>query len=375
MKHGLKDIARDILGLPLRSNFLRRNEYWANRNITFELKRGECLGVIGRNGAGKSTLLKMLNGIILPDEGMITVKGKVGALIEVGAGFHPLLTGRENIYINAAILGLSKKEIDRRFDEIVDFAQIEFFLDAPVKTYSSGMYVRLGFAVAAYLQPDILLIDEILAVGDIGFQSRCLHRISYLLEHGTAILFVSHQMSLIDKISNLVLLLQSDELPQLGSPSVMIDAYRRLLIREPHRVSRHDHPKLRITRVKIYGKDGLEPCPGEHLVVEAEYACEVELWGYPSFAIHRGSGEQIAACRADRDGHGLVHFCPPGGHFGLNINDNPLAAGEYSISVRIFDKNGIAPLVNHQASYPFIVTGGEDTIGWIHLSYEWHNAQ
>ena len=168
---------------------LRTKEFWAVNNVSFELKRGECLGLIGRNGAGKTTLLKMLNGLIKPDAGRIEMRGRVGALIALGAGFNPILTGRENIYVNGSVLGLTKKEIGAKLDEIVDFAEIGDFIDTPVQNYSSGMAVRLGFAVASSIRPDVLLIDEVLAVGDISFVLRCLNRVSELLPT-TAVVFV-----------------------------------------------------------------------------------------------------------------------------------------------------------------------------------------
>src|SRR5438270_5108779 len=178
MKYTAADVMRDTLGLRGANDRLRKSEFWAVKDLSFKLERGECLGLIGANGAGKSTLLKMLNGIIRPDSGAIRMKGRVGALIEVGAGFHPLLTGRENIYINGTILGMSRREIDRKFDAIVDFSGLDAgVLDAPVKSYSSGMYVRLGFSIAAHCEPDILLIDEVLAVGDVTFQSACLRKL------------------------------------------------------------------------------------------------------------------------------------------------------------------------------------------------------
>src|SRR5215471_18813196 len=157
-----------------RSNHFRSNTFWALRNVSFELKQGELLGIIGRNGAGKSTLLKILSRITEPTEGVADIRGRVRSLLEVGTGFHPELTGRENIYLNGAILGMKRAEIARKFDEIVTFAEIEKFIDTPVKWYSSGMYTRLAFSVAAHLEPDILIVDEVLAVGDIGFQQRCL---------------------------------------------------------------------------------------------------------------------------------------------------------------------------------------------------------
>ncbi len=192
MLYGMEDISRDLLHLPNHSDKLRKDEFWAVDDVSFEVKRGECLGIIGRNGAGKSTLLKMLNGIILPDKGKITIKGKVGALIEVGAGFHPMLTGRENVYVNGAILGMSKREIDKKFDEIVAFAELEEFIDMPVKHYSSGMYVRLGFAILAHIDVDVLIIDEALSVGDSSFQHKSYQRIKEFLKRGVTLLFVSH---------------------------------------------------------------------------------------------------------------------------------------------------------------------------------------
>jgi len=178
MFYGVHDIGRNMVGLSAHSERLRDGEFWAVDDVSFELKKGETLGIIGPNGSGKTTLLKMLNGIFWPDKGKITVRGRVGALIAVGAGFHPLLTGRENININGAILGMSKKEINEKFDDIVEFADIGDFIDYPVKFYSSGMYVRLGFAVAVHCKPDILLVDEVLAVGDLGYTFKCYRKIS-----------------------------------------------------------------------------------------------------------------------------------------------------------------------------------------------------
>ena len=195
MLYSMGDVCRDAIGIRGASEKLRDGEFWAVSDVSFALDRGECMGLIGANGAGKSTLLKMLNGIIRPDTGAIRMAGRVGALIEVGAGFHPLLTGRENIYINGTILGMSRREIDRKFDAIVDFSGLDAgVLDAPVKTYSSGMYVRLGFSIAAHCEPDILLIDEVLAVGDVMFQSACLRKLHELRKQGKTFILVSHNL-------------------------------------------------------------------------------------------------------------------------------------------------------------------------------------
>ena len=230
MLYGLQDITRNMFGRPNDGTNLRLNEFWAVNNVSFELKRGECLGLIGPNGSGKSTLLKMLNGIIMPDKGRIEIKGKVGALIEVGAGFHPMLSGRENIYVNGAILGLSKQKIISKFDEIVDFAEIEDFLDTPVKHYSSGMYVRLGFAIAAQMELDILLIDEVLAVGDEGFQTKCLNKIGELKKNGVAIVFVSHNMHTVSTFTNRVIVMENSTHREFSNVSEGINAYRKLFL-------------------------------------------------------------------------------------------------------------------------------------------------
>jgi lipopolysaccharide transport system ATP-binding protein len=206
---------------------LRPKEFWAVHDVNFELRRGECLGLIGRNGAGKTTLLKMLNGLIKPDAGRIEMRGRVGALIALGAGFNPILTGRENIYTNASVLGLSKKETDAKLDEIIDFAEIGEFIDTPVQNYSSGMSVRLGFAVASSIRPDILLIDEVLAVGDISFVLRCLNRISDILPT-TAIVFVSHSMQFVSRICTSALLMNHGQTEYSGDDvSKAIELYSK----------------------------------------------------------------------------------------------------------------------------------------------------
>ena len=207
--YGMKDLGSEILGgSRCKSIDLRHGEFWAINDVSFELKRGECLGLIGRNGAGKTTLLKMINGLIKPDRGRIEMQGRVGALIALGAGFNPILTGRENIFVNASVLGLRKKEVDDKFNEIVDFAEIWDFIDAPVQTYSSGMQVRLGFAIAAVLvRPDILLLDEVLAVGDMGFKIKCLNAVREIMNE-TAVVFVSHTMQFVSQFCNRIMVME-----------------------------------------------------------------------------------------------------------------------------------------------------------------------
>lgn len=200
---------------------------WALKDVSFEVKQGEVVGIIGRNGAGKSTLLKILSRITEPTEGEVRLHGRVGSLLEVGTGFHPELTGRENIYLNGTILGMKRAEIDRKFDEIVAFAEIEKFLDTPVKRYSSGMYVRLAFAVAAHLEPEILVVDEVLAVGDVAFQKKCLGKMGEVAQGGRTVLFVSHNMGAIQSLCRKSLLLFSGQAIKYGQTEEVISYYLR----------------------------------------------------------------------------------------------------------------------------------------------------
>ncbi len=225
----LRDSLVSLAKAPLRS--VQRGyanghrEFWALRDVSFEVKRGEVLGVIGRNGAGKSTLLKILSRITEPTTGYAEIRGRVGSLLEVGTGFHPELTGRENIYLNGAILGMKKAEIDRAFDEIVEFAEIEQFLDTPVKRYSSGMYMRLAFSIAAHLEPEILIVDEVLAVGDAAFQKKCLGKMGDVAKGGRTVLFVSHNMAAVESLCRRVVLLEEGQQRMVGSVQAALDTY------------------------------------------------------------------------------------------------------------------------------------------------------
>lgn len=200
-------------------------ELWALRDVSFTVQQGEVLGIIGKNGAGKSTLLKILSRVTAPTTGKIKVKGRVASLLEVGTGFHPDLTGRENVYLNGAILGMNRKEIARKFDEIVDFAEVEKFIDTPVKRYSSGMYVRLAFAVAAHLDPEILVVDEVLAVGDARFQKKCLGKMGDVAKEGRTVLFVSHNMAAVSSLCSQCLLLDKGQVETSGETGSVINSY------------------------------------------------------------------------------------------------------------------------------------------------------
>ncbi len=216
----------------LRSLWRAPTEFWAVREVSFEVKRGEALGIIGHNGAGKSTLLKLLASITTPSAGEITINGRAAALIEVGSGFHPELTGRENVYLNGSIVGMSRSEIGRKLDSIIDFAEIREFIDMPVKRYSSGMYVRLGFAIVAHLEPEILLLDEVLAVGDLAFQRKCLDRVRALRQAGRTIVFISHDLNAVEGLCDRVLLMRRGEIIADGPPGEVIEQYKALATKD-----------------------------------------------------------------------------------------------------------------------------------------------
>ncbi|MBV6390843.1 MAG: Vitamin B12 import ATP-binding protein BtuD [Anaerolineales bacterium] len=230
----LRDVIVDTVSAPIRlakamigksDRRMNQNYVWALQDVSFDLEEGKVLGVVGRNGAGKSTLLKILSRVTEPTTGTVTVRGRVGSLLEVGTGFHPELTGRENIYMNGAILGMKRSEIDSKFDEIVDFSEVNQFIDTPVKRYSSGMYLRLAFAVAAHLEPEILVVDEVLAVGDAEFQKKCLGKMGDVAQQGRTVLFVSHNMSAILRLTQEAIVLNKGRMIMRGPTQEAVDYY------------------------------------------------------------------------------------------------------------------------------------------------------
>lgn len=261
----------------------RDNVIWALKDVSLQIDRGETLGIIGRNGAGKTTVLKLLSKITHPTSGQIRVEGRTSALIELGAGFHPDLTGRENIYLNASILGLKRQEVDQRFDQIVEFAELAPFIDTPVKRYSSGMYARLGFSVAAHVDPDLLLVDEVLSVGDILFQQKCLNRIREFQAAGKSIVFVSHNLVSVQKTCSRVVWLERGEIAAQGDPQDVVNAYvhEQMQFRGKMSGSQAGEVPLRygtggaaIERVRTLGGNEEEQnvfAPGESMSVEVTY--------------------------------------------------------------------------------------------------------
>ena len=237
--YGVQDIAADLTGGRRHSNRLRPQEFWALQSISFQLRRGEALGLVGSNGAGKSTLMRIISGLIKPDVGQVRIRGRLAPLIALGAGFNPILTGRENIYANMSILGLTTRQIERRFQEVVEFAEIEEAIDAPVQTYSSGMAARLGFACAIYTEPDILLIDEVLAVGDARFKAKCYRRLYELKQNGVAFILVNHNAQAILNICDTAVYLSKGALVAQGEVNKVVDQYEQDLF--VHNIERSEN--------------------------------------------------------------------------------------------------------------------------------------
>jgi lipopolysaccharide transport system ATP-binding protein len=344
MVYAVKDVAADVLRLPVTTDRLRKDEFWAVGDVSFSVKRGECLGVIGANGAGKSTLLKLLGGIIAPDQGRITVRGRVGALIELGAGFHPVLTGRENVYISGALLGLSKKEMDRKFDEIVAFAELEEFIDTPVKFYSSGMYVRLGFAVCAHIDPDILLIDEVLAVGDNRFRARCTRQIEKNLSNGAAVIFVSHNMNEIVRVCDRAMWLDKGRIVQNADCGDTVGAYLLANDREETVAADHRAPELaggaRLRDVITCDIEGnAKSCfrTGESLIVHFDYEKQPEIDELTfSFAMTLGDEKNYVSCHSPWTGF-VLHGKATHGRATLTIPKLLLNTGFYLLNVGLWN--------------------------------------
>ena len=346
---------------------LSTETFWALRDISFEIKKGEVVGVIGRNGAGKSTLLKVLSRITEPTTGEIDVYGRIGSLLEVGTGFHPELTGRENIYLNGAILGMSRPEISRQFDAIVEFAGVERFLDTPVKRYSSGMYVRLAFAVAAHLRSEILIVDEVLAVGDTAFQRKCLGKMQDVASDGRTVLLVSHQMSSIHELCSSALLLDQGRLVGYGAPDEFIAKYRDLVLGGKSdrplrdRRDRSGTGAIRLTGFAVRDSGGrpLEVVPsGQDIIFCFDYETNQSNSAEPlgavdiGFSFGRGGLDLLGVFYSSYVCHEFNNL-PTKGTFYCRVSRFPFAAGIYRVGARIlcggmeadWPREGIADLI------------------------------
>lgn len=282
---GVASIGQRLLNSIRKSSTVQQvqEEFWALKDVSFEVKQGDRIGIIGRNGAGKSTLLKILSRITEPTTGRVKIKGRIASLLEIGTGFHPELTGRENIFLNGAILGMSRAEIKNKFDEIVDFAEIEKFLDTPVKRYSSGMYVRLAFAVAAHMEQEILVVDEVLAVGDAQFQKKCLGKMERAGREGTTVLFVSHNMIALKSLCEKAIWLNAGNIVEVGGAEEVVSSYlekgmpvnMRQVWAEPENAPGNNSVRLRSVRITYEGE-----ASGKSLTVASPMDWEFEFWNF-----------------------------------------------------------------------------------------------
>lgn len=335
--------ARDLLRGQAYGAAGLKEEIWALKDVSFEIKHGEVVGIIGRNGAGKSTLLKILSRITEPTTGYADVYGRVGALLEVGTGFHPELTGRENVYLNGAILGMSRKEIDRKFDEIVDFAGVEKFIDTPVKHYSSGMGLRLGFSVAAHLEPEILVVDEVLAVGDAEFQKKCLGKMGEVAGEGRTVLFVSHNMGAVQRICNRSLLLNSGSVTMDANTDAVIYSYTEMNQQQKAKIVFNTNNPLNPSVEKIILSNSINSTKTTSVFITNQPFClEVDcLLGEITpnkasvgFTINDLLGKAIFASHSNQYG---VEILADKVKFRCFITNLPLNPGVYSISVYLAD--------------------------------------
>jgi ABC-type polysaccharide/polyol phosphate transport system ATPase subunit len=278
--------SRSLKEMILRRELPQTRELWALRDVDLDIRRGETVGIVGRNGSGKSTLLKLIAGIFSPSTGQLEVAGRVGSLIEIGAGFHPEFTGVENVYLNAAIYGLKRSYVDEHLAEIIDFAELEQFKDVPVRTYSSGMYMRLGFSVAMHIQPDVLLLDEVLAVGDEAFQQKCFGRIGDFKRAGGTMVFVSHDPSAVERLCDRAIMLEAGRMLEEGAATEVVSAYHRRVVtgptHEPHRNDGVEATRVRIHEVRAVAGDGAARdrfVEGEPMALEVWLYAEEEIEG------------------------------------------------------------------------------------------------
>ena len=348
-------------------------EFWALQDVSFEVKRGEVMGVIGRNGAGKSTLLKVLSRITEPTRGRAVIRGRVASLLEVGTGFHPELSGRENIFLNGAILGMTRAEIAAKFDEIVAFAEVEQFLDTPVKRYSSGMYVRLAFAVAAHLEPEILIVDEVLAVGDLAFQRKCLGKMQDVAQHGRTVIFVSHNLASVVDLSDRALLLDKGRVSLVG-PSHEVASHFLAALRgdlSAGDISAYRHPYreegwVDIQAVTVCGDPlgGGVVQPGEMVRVEANLTVLRAVEDAIVVVNILDERLEIVATVMSADG-GFGLTAPPGTHrVTCELGPLPLAPGAYLISVGVAASTGRLAWDAVKA-LPGFRMAGEQSAAWL----------
>jgi ABC-2 type transport system ATP-binding protein len=352
-------------------------ELWALRDVSVEIPQGQTLGLIGPNGSGKTTLLKIIAGILRPTSGSVATAGRIAALLALAAGFHPELTGRENVYLNAAILGLNRSETDRRFDDIVQFAELEDFVDNQVKFYSSGMYVRLGFAVAVHVDPAILLVDEVLAVGDIAFQRKCLDRIEQFQREGRTIVFVTHAPDLVLRVCDRVVLLDHGTVRAMGDPREVVGDFRRLMSRQDVAWGWDEGSKeIEIVSAEVFGPrgpgggDGQIFSPGEEVVIQMDLKAAAPVEDpVISFALHDENNEFVYGTNTDWREARIPHF---EGKYRVQfvIKSLPFVEGRYYVTLGVHSRDSKHVYHMQEQRYSFDVVKGLENPGQLFLPVE-----
>lgn len=363
----------------LRGRRARYEEFWALKGVSLEIPSGMTLGVIGSNGSGKSTFLKCLTGILTPERGEVKVHGRVSALLELGAGFHPELSGRENVFLNGAILGLTRREILKRFDAIVEFAGLEDFIDSPVKNYSSGMYVRLGFAVAAHVEPEILLIDEVLAVGDESFQRKCAERIEEFRREGRTIVFVSHGLNLVEQLCESVAWIDRGELKEIGPAGIVISAYQGLS-HQAQRVQgeqgeRWGSGEVLITKVELKDGDGNETAllrTMEAARIEIDVESQAPIQDFlVGLRIDSLNGHHIWGSNSRRSGKALG-LLNGRAKVAVDLPLMPLLEGVYDMTIFVTDQTEMHPYDHWEKRVRFEVRQHRVfDVGDVHIESRW----
>ncbi len=376
--YGVLDMSAELIGKKRNQSELRKDEFWAVKDVSFQINPGETVGLIGHNGAGKTSILRMIGGLILPDTGNIEINGRVQALIALGAGFNPILSGKENIYINATLMGFSKKEIDRRFDEIVQFSGLSDFLDMPIQSYSSGMVVRLGFSVAAFLEPDVLLVDEILSVGDLAFRTKCQMRIQELRKKGVAIIIVSHNLHTISHLCPRSITLENGNLIYDGDTETAIDVYRSSLIKTYRQFDdavQGGTGEIRIKKIEILNNNNIKQEVfeiGENVKIRIHYQA-IEAVTEPVFniVIHILNSHQVTGIRSDVDGISTGILCGEG-YIDIEIPNLYLLPNAYTLDAVIFHSDGYTFYDRKNNAGHLVVKGGNEINGIVYLAHSWN---
>ncbi|MBB2957380.1 ABC transporter ATP-binding protein [Pseudoclavibacter helvolus] len=360
-----KDRNQSLKATVLKGRRALYEEFKALDDVSFEVPEGGTFGLMGRNGSGKSTLLKCIAGILTPTSGSITTRGRIAAMLEVGSGFHPELTGRENVYLNGAILGMSKQQIDQRFDSIVDFSGIEKFIDQPVKNYSSGMYVRLGFAVSIHTEPDVLLVDEVLAVGDMDFQAKCREKFTDFKASGRTVVVVSHGLEGMREFCDRAAWLEYGELQEVGPATAIVDKYRdsgNVTETIDGGGQRHGSGELYIDSIEMLSAEGVsknEVKTGESPVVRLNFEAR-KMVERPNFklAIETLEGVRIWSTSIKQLGWQPETVQPGQGHMDFHLEGLALAPGEYVLNAEVWRDNSTTPIDSLTGSYRFAVHFG-----------------